>query len=333
MSAPTHASLLSEESFQFTKTEKRYREKWYFPYSRAKKLRKRYNQDREAYYAAYRESHTDRDAGRAVREHTRKTGAACIEAFLSRITQTPQMLSSTGSATGAQPSDILFVVIDFEGRLGNQRARGIREVGFATLDTRDVVAGSLSSRVPDAVSTSNFARGTYTQLQTTNKKFLFGETQSITSSELRQVVVDNLSIRDTADSGAGFRKVVMVAHGLHSEMKVLRYLEICVEEMDHVIGMVDTEQLAIATFGSCRGLRHLLETLSIGYSIKSLHNGGNDAHYTLKALLALLIHRSPEALMPSLQAIVDQPVPSAVSEVRAMQDDWADSLLDGIAFD
>ncbi|GAX86424.1 hypothetical protein CEUSTIGMA_g13834.t1 [Chlamydomonas eustigma] len=93
----------------------------------------------------------------------------------------------------------------------------------------------------------------------------------------------------TAGGGGGFKilpKVALVGHGMVADLKMLDSMGIVIPEGTEVI---DTNSLAWALMGGSQvqhSLRSLLSWLSVPDVIK-LHNGGNDARYTLEAALRM----------------------------------------------
>jgi hypothetical protein len=58
-----------------------------------------------------------------------------------------------------------------------------------------------------------------------------------------------------------------------------------------ITGLIDTCYLAVDVLGFSGSLEHLLTALRIPSGMDLLHCAGNDAHYTLQAMLALLDHQ------------------------------------------
>ncbi|EME87449.1 uncharacterized protein MYCFIDRAFT_89442 [Pseudocercospora fijiensis CIRAD86] len=83
----------------------------------------------------------------------------------------------------------------------------------------------------------------------------------------------------------GLRKVVLVGHAIKNDLNYLRKLNFDVNDIAHVVLKLDTQTIAVPRKRQM-GLANLLEALQIvpGHN---LHNAGNDAAYTLRALLAI----------------------------------------------
>ena len=79
--------------------------------------------------------------------------------------------------------------------------------------------------------------------------------------------------------------MVLVGHGLRTDLLVLRRRGIRFEEVKTVIGILDTTYIARDLLGINFRLEALLKFLL--YPIKNIHLPGNDANYTLRVLLLL----------------------------------------------
>lgn len=77
------------------------------------------------------------------------------------------------------------------------------------------------------------------------------------------------------------RRIVLVGHGLKNEVGYLRNLNFNLMEAPNVVGVVDTQ--CIGTSKSPIGLNKLCKAL--GMEPHLLHNAGNDAAYTLRAMI------------------------------------------------
>ncbi|KAK3614368.1 hypothetical protein LTR22_027807 [Elasticomyces elasticus] len=77
------------------------------------------------------------------------------------------------------------------------------------------------------------------------------------------------------------RKIVLVGHGLGSDIRYLQNLGIKTSMVPSIINQADTQKLASS--GTLVGLAKLL--VAVGIESVNLHNAGNDAVYTLRPFL------------------------------------------------
>ncbi|KAK5711004.1 hypothetical protein LTR17_018619 [Elasticomyces elasticus] len=255
----------------------------------------KWHNNREAFFASYgqREETITRNIER---------GMEVFRRWEVRLSKSPQQLRaerlhaagieaskalidalSTGLRTAA--ADFVFVSIDFEG--GNNCA--VNQFGVAKLDTRALISGAASSATApaDIISGHNYAlaRGR-------KDDFMFGETTKTDSSELATRIKNVLHISDIEkhlDTSTPGRNIVLVGHSIQCELEVIENYGINLDDLSTVVGFIDT-----SNFGEALTLEKLLASFKIPLPrnwngvADSLHTAGNDAHYTLRALLAWL---------------------------------------------
>lgn len=93
--------------------------------------------------------------------------------------------------------------------------------------------------------------------------------------------------------------IMLVGHALSNDTEYMRRLKFTPK---HVSGQIDTQKLARISKKQPPGLTKLLAALSI--DAKNLHNAGNDAAYTLQALVGVAVqeHRQPGGVVETLKA-------------------------------
>jgi len=185
-----------------------------------------------------------------------------------------------GNPHAATPSlvDVVLVAIDFEnvtavknGFLVNPNC----QAGVAILDTRLLEESSAN----EPLRTYNFAIGTPSYIEEASKKFQFGDTITTSPQKL------STRIRSLIP---GKRKVVLVGHGVMSDVSALKALGF--QFPTRLLALLDTAQVAKEISNCWSGsLGDLLRELGCPHS--KLHCAGNDANYTLKALLLLAAKR------------------------------------------
>lgn len=221
-------------------------------------------------------------------------------------------------------SDVLFVAIDFEGtHVG--RGSTISQIGVSILDTRGLPYASLLGQQVIRNKLYCISRASkFSRLEEKTKKvYRFGEVKWV----LREDVVTTLatifqdcsrfSILDqystlprvkTEVNVMGYtskskrnRNIVLVGHGLHNELNIMDALGFRPGNHAKIIATMDTELLANQVEGwkQKTNLKSLIRSLELvpkffhipGASprLRRFHNAGNDAAYTLEALLLLSV--------------------------------------------
>lgn len=88
------------------------------------------------------------------------------------------------------------------------------------------------------------------------------------------------------------RKFILVGHGFSFEIQVLKGLGINLAFAPMVENILDTHYLSLEAFGQDFNLSRLMRQLGIEGS--HFHNAGNDASFSLRAMLLLAIHNFSE---------------------------------------
>jgi len=93
--------------------------------------------------------------------------------------------------------------------------------------------------------------------------------------------------------------IMLIGHALSNDTEYMRRLNFSPK---HVSGHIDTQKLARISKKQPPGLTKLLAALSI--DAKNLHNAGNDAAYTLQALVGVAVqeHHQPGGVVETLKA-------------------------------
>ena len=182
---------------------------------------------------------------------------------------------SCNSPRSSSISDIVIIAIDFEniGSIKNGFTQKQNcQVGLALLDTKDLRRVSPSK----LISTYNFATGSPSYLAKASKKFLFGESITTQASDMLDRIE---SVIPQA------RNMVFVGHGIINDLWALHTLGFKFSAL--LLSILDTSRVANEVFENWAGsLGELLGSLECSYN--SLHCAGNDANFTLRALLLLV---------------------------------------------
>lgn len=211
-----------------------------------------------------------------------------------------QLLGLTTSSV----CNIVFIAIDFENIANIQRDLSQNldsEVGLAILDTRDF------DSVPSTklISTYNFASGSSDYQERARKKFLFGESIAI---------IQNNMLKSVKSLVPPDRQVVFVGHDIQHDLRALDLLDFDFSTFN--ITTLDTQSVFAEVIShESLTLRRLL--LTLGCPFTKLHCGGNDANFTLKALLLLAVRSCVkqsgiERRLASMKEIALSPLPHHV---------------------
>lgn len=211
-------------------------------------------------------------------------------------------------------NNVIIIAIDFEGintiKSGfAQKANS--QVGFAILDTKDL----RQVQPEQLISTFNFAAGFPAYVTKASNGFLFGETITIPSSSMAHIIQSRIPWD---------RNVILVGHGILNELQALQALGF--EFSRPPSGILDTARVANEVFqfwgGSLRDLLVLLEC-----PFNKLHIAGNDANFTLRALLLLAVkwcmnqqRQEDDKILSILQHISTHPIPSYIDpDIKAAE--------------
>ena len=274
-----------------------------------------YGDDRRRYFLSYQPDDEDftffqeRGMEAFVRMERKLLWQIRLEGYHQRGAQA--MRSFGAAITGnksTEESNFVFTSLDFEGSTAKW---GITEIGMATISCHQI----LSPDNDEGITGFNFALAKHK-----TRKFLFGNTTRISHEIVERTIVDFFDdvIREDPQ-----REIILVSHGIHNEIRILDDLGVGLEALP-ITGILDTCNLAVDILGFPSSLEHLLTALRIPARMDLLHCAGNDAHYTLQVLLALL-NSQYEDKSGRLEKLARQPSPLP-SRIEEPGDDWADYL-------
>ncbi|KHN94480.1 Polynucleotidyl transferase [Metarhizium album ARSEF 1941] len=176
--------------------------------------------------------------------------------------------------------DTILVAIDFENNIqfrGDLSRNVDTQLGLAILDTRDISTATSPEKL---ISTYNFVTGSPKYYRKAMLKFLFRKPVWIKLDE----VLDQIKALIPTD-----RNVILVGHDIRHEVHVLSNIGFNLQGLQCLDTFRITGQV-LPHFSLTLG--ELLTELGCPYSW--LHNGGNDANFTLRALLLLGIKASQD---------------------------------------
>jgi len=205
-------------------------------------------------------------------------------------------------------SDVVFVSIDLEVSREERSKAGVplvREFGIATLDTRHLRCPASPSVAIKPILTQQFSTShafkDFLDCDVTDfKECVFAETFFVSQIDLPTTITTCLQIQDDISCNPHtLRNIVIIGHSIKSDLKILQRLGVDVYDTALVLAILDTDHIARKLLGphsptpmTCFKLGALLTELKCLYESSDLHNAGNDATYTLHALLMLVIRSS-----------------------------------------
>ncbi|KAI5203991.1 hypothetical protein E4T39_03906 [Aureobasidium subglaciale] len=195
----------------------------------------------------------------------------------------------------------VFVCVDLEAYEFSQDK--ITEVGVSVLDSRDVVgtdSGTDGMAWLSKIKTRHMIIQEYKHL--VNKRFVhgcpdkfnFGESEIVSLRNIHQTLTqlfDNPSPGSSRPSDTGTRRLILVGHGLSHDTAYLNKLKFAPHARGNIIQDVDTQKF-VGSKKQTVGLNKLM--LGLGVEAENLHNAGNDAAYTLQALILMTVQHTNE---------------------------------------
>jgi hypothetical protein len=206
-------------------------------------------------------------------------------------------------------SDVIFIAVDLEAYERNTNL--ITEIGVAVLDTRDLkclAPGPAGSEWQKAIRARHLRVAEYVHLK--NKDFVegcpenfeFGKTEFVGKDKLPQTIAscfkfpycDSTNKATANSNGEEKRNIVLVGHDIGQDIKFLQQCGYSVANCGNMIDTIDTVALfrTYTKDPNARSLGNLLYHFDLeGWH---LHNAGNDAVYTLWAMLAICVQEASE---------------------------------------
>jgi hypothetical protein len=214
-------------------------------------------------------------------------------------------------------SDIVFVSIDLEvsrQEISRPGAPLVKEFGIAALDTRHLKCLASPFVATKSISTLQFstshASKDFLGCDFTDfKECVFAETVFVSQTDLSTTITKSLRIHDdTSPDSRALRNIVIIGHSTKTDLKILQRLGVNVYEVAPVLAILDTDLVARNLLGANSStpmtsfkLSAVLAELKCPYESSDLHNAGNDATFTLHAMLMLVIKSSESREMGLIQ--------------------------------
>ena len=202
--------------------------------------------------------------------------------------------------------DPLYIAIDFE-RAGfianNFSSCSDTQAGISILDTRDLNPPLRKSA--SKLETYNFITGSDLYYAVSAKKFLWGTSEKTPPSKMLECI-NKLVRRD--------RNIVLVGHGFGGDLAALSSLGF--DFQTSVIAILDTANITSELEMDRCTLGRLLRELECPKSSARLHNAGNDANFTLRALILLAIKGYEQQRLDTL--MVDEERAARMEALRSI---------------
>ncbi|KAL0931860.1 qde-2-interacting protein [Colletotrichum truncatum] len=195
--------------------------------------------------------------------------------------------------------EVIFICIDIE--VAEEHHGTILEVGMSVLDTKDIVdipPGETGQNWFSYIKSRHLVTADYKHI--VNRKYVkgcpelfnFGESEYPNVNELRDKILstfNELSTSGVPKKEMPFRNIVLVGHDLDSDLSYMASMNVHPWSVDGLLRCLDTKDMhqAWREEGQGRSLGFVLQDLEI--PSKNLHNAGNDAAYTLRAMLGVAV--------------------------------------------
>ena len=205
--------------------------------------------------------------------------------------------SESERARYASQHDVVFICVDLEAYEFAQDK--ITEIGIASVDTRKLAVlppGAGATAWLSQIECQHIRIDEYKHL--INKRFIhgcpdkfnFGQSYLVPLEAVAQVLGGIFAGRDREQNEA--RNVVLVGHDIGRDIDYLARLNFNPSYHAKIVDKLDTQRLGVSTKKAPVGLAKLLHALDI--EAHNLHNAGNDAAYTLQALLKIVISETEQ---------------------------------------
>ncbi|KAH0016262.1 hypothetical protein KCU78_g7920, partial [Aureobasidium melanogenum] len=199
--------------------------------------------------------------------------------------------------------DVIYIAVDVESYERNHNI--ITEIGFATLDTRDlkgVLPGEAGKEWHKFVRARHFRINEYKHYVNSEfvrgcpDQFEFGESEFVDLKDVPRAVASCFkypysakNAKDIAEDDGEKRNIIFLGHDTKQDIAYLRKLGYDPDNLANLIEFQDTAAMWRAVTGeqSTRGLAHIMYALEL--ESWNTHNAGNDAVYTIHAMIGICI--------------------------------------------
>ena len=112
---------------------------------------------------------------------------------------------------------------------------------------------------------------------------------------LMRSIIDEATVTE-ADSTERAQDVVLVFHEFQSDVKYLEGVGYGVYDNPNLLEIVDTKHMKQSALRSNQATRLESILFQLGFPYGNLHNAGNDAVYTLRAMIGLAVEKRVKSL-------------------------------------
>ncbi|KAL4810323.1 hypothetical protein BDV18DRAFT_56088 [Aspergillus unguis] len=212
--------------------------------------------------------------------------------------------------------DVVFISVDVE---VNERCQNqVTEIGISTLDTRDLAGvapghhgenwqSRIKSRHLRVLEWKNHVNNLY--VRGCPDRFEFGTSEWVSSDDISKAVQKCISLPSFFDKP---RPLVLVGHGLAADIKYLQLANVHIIDdngLSKFADRIDTAALYQLIRGKAEPQSLGAVICDLGMTGWNLHNAGNDARYTMQALVGMLVMHSVDGPVPN--AGKDEPAEAA----------------------
>ncbi|KAI1313652.1 hypothetical protein F5Y03DRAFT_389951 [Xylaria venustula] len=214
---------------------------------------------------------------------------------------------------------VRFICVDIEAY--EKDTRVVTEIGLAVLDTEDLIntcPGERGENWFSLVQAYHFriqercymVNSEY--VQGCPEAFNFGESQIVSIKHINKIIGEIIGDEKSEDQ----RPVIIVGHQIEQDLKYLMRINYNAWSASLIVDEIDTQQMfrRIERNPNARGLATMCAELGIPGN--NFHNGGNDAVYTLRAMITMAIKQKVEGSDRDEQSFTPG------------TDDWTDGDMD-----
>ncbi|KAH9898852.1 hypothetical protein F4778DRAFT_171810 [Xylariomycetidae sp. FL2044] len=212
---------------------------------------------------------------------------------------------------------VRFVCVDIEAWERDHRI--VTEVGLAVLDRDDTMQqppGRNAQNWFRLIKAHHFVIEEYTHLKNTRyvkgcpEKFEFGQSKTVSLDAINRTIGAIIGDNTTKDQ----RPVILVGHDLHSDMKYMKSLCYNIWRYKRFIDEIDTKDMHQRMVKGANGRSLTNVCGDLGLQCKYPHNAGNDAVYTLRAMIVMAVKMMTNQIKRNEQG--------------PRQDEWSDGDVD-----
>ncbi|KAF2972099.1 hypothetical protein GQX73_g1479 [Xylaria multiplex] len=239
----------------------------------------------------------NKDSGRMLKRVQRYLGLRQATSSMSSSSLVTASWDVLKPAPFKPRESVRFVCVDIEAY--EKEARMVTEIGLAVLDTEDLVdmcPGEKGENWFSQVRAYHFrieerryiVNSEY--VQGCPEAFDFGESQVIPIKDINQAVGRVIGDENSEDE----RPIIIVGHDIKQDLKYLTMIGYNSWGVPQIVDEVDTKDMfrRMERGLNGRGLAQICAEL--GILGRNYHNAGNDAVYTLRAMITMAVKRTME---------------------------------------